>query len=81
MADVVEVRLYAAARTAVGASTLQVPAGPLSSVLATIEAEHPPFVPVRWRCSFLIDGEAVHDQSVVVAPGSVVDVLPPFAGG
>ena len=81
MADVVEVRLYAAARAAVGASTLQVPAGSLSSMLEAIEAEHPPFAPVRSRCSFLVDGEAVHDPGVVVAPGSVVDVLPPFAGG
>ena len=50
-------------------------------MLEAIEAEHPPFAPVRSRCSFLVDGEAVHDPGVVVAPGSVVDVLPPFAGG
>jgi hypothetical protein len=35
------------------------------------------------RCSFLVDGIAVHGDhsSVTVAVGSQVDVLPPFAGG
>jgi len=39
---------------------------------------------VFTRCSFLVDGAPVgvrDPHSVTLAPGSVVDVLPPFAGG
>ena len=77
----VEVHLFAAARAAVGVPVLAVPPGPLDAVLDGIEAEHPAFAGVRPRCSFLVDGSAVHDVSTPVAAGSRVDVLPPFAGG
>jgi molybdopterin converting factor small subunit len=33
------------------------------------------------RCSFLLDETAVHGQQEPVTQGSVLDVLPPFAGG
>jgi hypothetical protein len=36
---------------------------------------------VLGYCSFLVDGSAVRDRDVSLAPGSVVEVLPPFAGG
>ena len=79
----VRVNLYAAARGAVGASSVDVPAGTLDSILAAIAAEHPGFASVWPRCSFLIDGLAVHGApaSVQVPDGSALDVLPPFAGG
>lgn len=80
MADV-EVRFFAAARAAVGAAALHVPAGSLASVLDRVVADHPDFGPVRVRCSFLLDGLAVHEESTPVRAGSTVDVLPPFAGG
>lgn len=79
----VTVNLYAAARAAVGSSDLTVEPGTLASILATICAAHPEFAGVWPRCSFLIDGLAVHGDpaSIAVAGGSALDVLPPFAGG
>ena len=76
----VEVHLFAAARAAVGTSRLSVEPAPLSVILDGIEAAHPAFAGVRPRCSYLVDGTAVHDD-VAVTAGSRVDVLPPFAGG
>ena len=76
----VEVHLFAAARAAVGTSQLSVPAALLSVILDGIEAAHPAFAGVRPRCSYLVDGTAVHDD-VAVTAGSRLDVLPPFAGG
>jgi molybdopterin converting factor small subunit len=76
----VDVHLFAAARAAVGAPVLERAPGSLSSILAGIEREHPAFAGVRPRCSYLLDGEAVHGDPQVPA-GSRVDVLPPFAGG
>ncbi len=77
----VEVHLFAAARAAVGASVVTAEPGSLLEILDGIEAGHPAFGPVRARCSFLVDGTAVHDAGHEVAGGSRVDVLPPFAGG
>jgi sulfur-carrier protein len=39
---------------------------------------------VLGRCAFLVDGDPVGlrtHESVAVAPGAVVEALPPFAGG
>ena len=79
----VTVRLFAAARAAVGASEVQVGPGSLAAVLAAVEAQAPAFASVRPACSFLLDEVAVHGDpsEVLVADGQAVDVLPPFAGG
>lgn len=79
----VTVRLFAAARAAVGASEVTVPAGSLAEVLAAVEAAAPAFAGVRPACSFLLDEVAVHGDpaNVRVPDGHSVDVLPPFAGG
>lgn len=82
MADAtVEVHLFAAARAAVGASTVSAAAGPLTALLDDLCREHPAFAPVRPRCSYLVDGVAAHGEDAEVPPGGRVDVLPPFAGG
>jgi molybdopterin converting factor small subunit len=36
---------------------------------------------VLTACSFLVDGTQTRDRSHELSSGSVVDVLPPFAGG
>lgn len=77
----VEVHLFAAARAAVGTSPVTVPAGSLAEVLDAVQGRFPAFAGVRPRCSFLVDEVAAHDPGAVVAAGSRVDVLPPFAGG
>ncbi|MUH46139.1 MAG: MoaD/ThiS family protein [Actinobacteria bacterium] len=75
--------LFAAARAAVGAATVEAAPGSLGDLLTGLEARYPSFVAVRPRCSFLVDGLAVHGDpsEVLVGAGSTVDVLPPFAGG
>lgn len=83
MAGTAEVHLFAAARAAVGSPQVEVPAGSLGAILAGLEAAHPEFAGVRPRCSYLLDGLAVHGDpaDIAVAAGSRIDVLPPFAGG
>lgn len=77
----VTVRLYAAARSAAGASELKVSPGRLENILALLALGNPRLSQVFAQCSFLVDGVAVHDMQVQVPAGSTVDVLPPFAGG
>jgi molybdopterin converting factor small subunit len=77
----VEVHLFAAARAAVGESTVSAPAGTLGSVLDDVQARYPDFARVRPQCSYLVDEVSCTDETAVVGAGGRVDVLPPFAGG
>lgn len=87
---VIEVRYFASARAAagVGAECLNsaaVPGGSLADVLAGLLSRHDArFAEVLSVCSLLVDGAPVGRRdpaAVAVGPGSVVEVLPPFAGG
>lgn len=80
-ASTVDVHLFAAARAAVGESTVTAQAGTLTSVLDELCERFPSFVAVRPRCSYLLDEIACTDAQAAVAAGSRIDVLPPFAGG
>jgi molybdopterin converting factor small subunit len=71
----VTVQLFAAAREAVGASTVSVASGALSDIVAGFES------PVVDKCSFLVNGIAEEDRSRLLVDGDTLDVLPPFAGG
>ncbi len=82
----VTVRYWAAAKAAAGVADEQVDAGgTLAALLEAVRAAHgDELTTVLARCSYLVDevspGRTPHAE-VVVADGSVVDVLPPFAGG
>ena len=87
--DAVTLRYWAAARQAAGtAQELYGSAATLAELLDRARAAHRhdggELDRVLARCSFLVDGEPVgrraHAQ-VSLAAGSVVEVLPPFAGG
>lgn len=82
-ADLVEVRLFAAARAAARSDTTSVEPGSLEAVCAELVARFPALADVLPRCSYLLNETAVHGEpsDVAVPAGSVVDVLPPFAGG
>ncbi|QWC83848.1 MoaD/ThiS family protein [Nocardioidaceae bacterium] len=88
-AGVVLVRYWAAARAARGVAEerVEVPAEgvTISELLAGVtERGTPRLAAVVAICSVLLDETAVHGPDVRVAlarPGSVVDLLPPFAGG
>ena len=84
----VTLRFWAAAREAAGRAEESAPAATLSAVLErSVQrrgAAGSSLALVFTRCSFLVDGAPVgvrDPHTVTLAPGSVVDVLPPFAGG
>ncbi|KGH47061.1 molybdopterin converting factor [Modestobacter caceresii] len=78
----VTVRYFAGARAAVGVDTETREAGTLAELVGQLADAHGERLErVLPACSFLIDGTSTRDRALVLAPGSVVDVLPPFAGG
>jgi molybdopterin synthase sulfur carrier subunit len=80
----VTVRYFAAARAAVGAAEENLPVdGPLSldDLASLLDRRHgPDLARVLAAASFLVDATA-GPRGRIVQVGSVVDVLPPFAGG
>ena len=79
----VTVRFFAAARSAAGTDSALVNPGPWDQVTGQLLTDYPGLAAVLPRCSFLMDGVAVHDDQpdVMVPDGAELDVLPPFAGG
>ena len=76
------VRYFAAARAATGVSEEKATAPTLALLLDSLAERHGPrLASVLARCSFLVDGLACHDRDAPLATDTVVDVLPPFAGG
>jgi molybdopterin converting factor small subunit len=84
MADdpMILVRYFAGARAAAGCPEEKVTGATLESVITAISQRHGQrLATVLAASTFLIDGLANHDRTAVLAAGSTVDVLPPFAGG
>ena len=78
----VTVRYFAGARAASGVDTESRDAGSLDELVGQIVADHGERLErVLTACSFLVDGTSARDRALVLSPGAVVDVLPPFAGG
>ncbi len=86
----VTLRYWAAAKEAAGVAEQIVTADTLAAALsvapAALAASRPPgrLEAVLARSSFLIDGAPVGHRaadSVQLAEGDVIEVLPPFAGG
>ena len=81
-APVVTVRYFAGARAAAGVDTETRDAGSLEELVGQlVDAHGERLQRVLTACSFLVDGTTTRDRALVLAPGAVVDVLPPFAGG
>jgi molybdopterin converting factor small subunit len=78
----VTVRYFAGARAAAGVETEAHEARTLDELVGRIVADHGERLErILTACSFLVDGTQTRDRATVLAPGAVVDVLPPFAGG
>ncbi|MFJ4920834.1 MoaD/ThiS family protein [Streptomyces sp. NPDC088725] len=79
------IRYWAAAKAAAGIAEEPYAADSLAEALDAARERHPgEFVRVLRRCSFLIDGDPVggrRHETVRLAEGGTVEVLPPFAGG
>jgi sulfur-carrier protein len=82
MSTAVTVRYFAGARAASGVDTETRTAGTLEELVGQIVATHGEKLErVLTACSFLVDGTTTRNRALVLQPGAVVDVLPPFAGG
>jgi molybdopterin synthase sulfur carrier subunit len=87
--QIIQVRYWAAARTAAGCDMEEIPvSGPmtLSDVLAESVRRHPGtrLAEVLSVCSVLLGDRPVATEDpadVLVPPGSTLEFLPPFAGG
>ncbi|GAA1350960.1 MoaD/ThiS family protein [Streptomyces beijiangensis] len=79
------IRYWAAAKAAAGVAEEPYTAGNLAEALDAARLLHPgEFGRVLLRCSFLVDGDPVgkrEHETVRLAEGGTVEVLPPFAGG
>jgi sulfur-carrier protein len=78
----VTVRYFAGARAASGVDTELHDADTLEQLVGQIvDAHGEKLERVLTACSFLVDGTTTRDRALTLAPGAVIDVLPPFAGG
>ena len=82
----VTMRYWAAAKEAAGVAEHELTADTLAAAVAAAAARQggERLRAVLTRSSFLIDGNPVGRraaESVVLADGNVIEVLPPFAGG
>jgi sulfur-carrier protein len=78
----ITVRYFAGARAAAGVDTEERDAATLGELIGQVVGEHGDRLErVLTACSFLVDGTQTRDRAVPLAHGTVVDVLPPFAGG
>jgi molybdopterin converting factor small subunit len=81
------IRYWAAAKQAAGAAEEPFDAGDLAAALADAAARRAGdrrFAELLERSSFLVDGAPAGGRpaaDVPLADGSVIEVLPPFAGG
>jgi molybdopterin converting factor small subunit len=74
------VRLFAAAEDAVGAHRLDRDETTLGDLRTALVAEHPGLGAILPRCAVLVEGSRVDDDHAL-GGDTLVDVLPPFAGG
>jgi molybdopterin synthase sulfur carrier subunit len=87
--QVIQVRYWAAARTAAGCDAEEIPVtGPMSlaDVLAEAVRRHPGtrLADVLGVCSVLLGDRPVATEdpdTLLVPPGATLEFLPPFAGG
>ena len=74
------VRYFAAAEEAAGHESETRFEASLGELRAALGAEHPELGVILPRCAVLVDGSRADDDAVL-GEDSLVDVLPPFAGG
>ena len=80
----VTVRFFAAASAAAGTEsnvmTLK-PGATVADAVRELCGQSDELALVLQKCSYLCDGVAVRDQTLVLVHDQTLDVLPPFAGG
>lgn len=76
----VTVRYWAGARAAAGTEQDEVSGGTVAEAVAAVTSLHPSLEPIAAVSTLLLDGRAVGRDAVLI-DGSVLEILPPFAGG
>lgn len=74
------VRFFAAAEEAVGTDRQERAEATLGALRAALVSEHAGLGGILPRCAVLVEGARVDDDHPLGA-ATLVDVLPPFAGG
>lgn len=74
------VRYFAAAEEAAGRSEERRTETTLGALRAALGGEHPRLAAILPRCALLVDGRRSTDAAPL-EDDTLVDVLPPFAGG
>lgn len=82
----VTIRYWAAARDAAGATEERYDASTLRDLVQLAREHHPAerFAAVLGLCAFVVDDAPVGTRdhaTIALGEGSVVEALPPFAGG
>lgn len=76
----VRIRYFAAAEEFAGRAEEQRTESDLATLRSALTAEYPPLGRILPTCSMLVDGVRRTD-SAPLSTDTLVDVLPPFAGG
>lgn len=76
----VTVRYWAGARRAAGLASEELSASTLAEVLSQLQAR-PGLAEVIEASSVLVDEVQPSREDLPLAAGTVIDILPPFAGG
>jgi sulfur-carrier protein len=74
------IRYFAAAEELAGRAEEHRPETDLTSLRHALGTENPRLGAILPRCALLVDGSRVDDDAPLT-DGTLVDVLPPFAGG
>lgn len=75
------VRYFAAAEDAAGRSEEKRAEQTLGALRAALASDHPELEPLLPRCAVLVDGRRTDDAAQLIEEATVIDILPPFAGG
>ena len=75
------VRYFAAAEEAVGSAEETRGEATLGALKEGLLTAHPGLAEILPRCSFLVAGSRQEDAATPLGSETIVDVLPPFAGG
>lgn len=76
----VTVRYWAGARAAAGTEQDVVSGATVGDAVVAVTTLHPALEPIAAVSTLLLDGRAV-GREIALPDGSVLEVLPPFAGG
>jgi len=76
------IRYWAGAKAAAGVESEKIEAATVLSALDSVAGpERGELRRVIERSSLLLDGVVVHDRTLPLIDGQILEILPPFAGG